>query len=149
MAGVVPGLGMALLFSLYVVARALLNPAVAPKDTHRGGFIELLRALAELAPFVGLMLVVLGTIYRGIATPTESAALGCMLALVVAGVFGRLDRHTFALALRRTVEASATLLFIILGAFFFGLASNSGASARPWSTSWSGSSSRSSPSSCS
>lgn len=120
MAGIVPGLAMAALFSLYVASRSLLNPNVAPADDTTIGLSEVLLAVVHILPFVALMMIVLGTIYFGIATPTESAALGCVIALVVAWVFGNLDRKAFGRALQRTVETSATLLFIILGAFFFG-----------------------------
>ena len=120
MAGIVPGVVLAALFSTYVALRAIRNPALAPADAAAGGPAEALRALLQIAPFVLLMLLVLGTIYFGIATPTESAALGCVLAALIALLFGRLDRVAFVRAMRRTVETSSTLLFIILGAFFFG-----------------------------
>jgi len=120
MAGVVPGVLMAALFSLYVGVRAMLNPDLAPVDDKQSSLGEFVYAAIQILPFVVLMIIVLGTIYFGIATPTESAALGCILALVIARVFGRLDRKAFGRAMQRTVETSATLLFIILGAFFFG-----------------------------
>ena len=120
MGGIVPGIVLAALFSAYVAIRALLDPAVAPIDERPARKGEIIRAIGQVAPFIGLMLIVLGTIYLGVATPTESAALGCVFAFVIALLFGRHDRAVFAAALKRTVETSAALLFIILGAFFFG-----------------------------
>jgi len=120
MAGILPGILMAGLFSLYVGIRATVSRRLAPRETVAPGRGAFWQAMRDLVPFLGLMLVVLGTIYLGIATPTESAALGCVLAFVIAGISGSLNAQTLGRALRRTVETSATLLFIILGAFFFG-----------------------------
>lgn len=120
MAGILPGLLMAGLFSLYVGIRTNFSRHLAPRDEVAPSDGEFWRAIGDLVPFLGLMLMVLGTIYFGVATPTESAALGCVLAFLIAAVWGDLNTQTLGRALRRTVETSATLLFIILGAFFFG-----------------------------
>ncbi|MEX2617551.1 MAG: TRAP transporter large permease subunit [Alphaproteobacteria bacterium] len=120
MAGVLPGALLAGLFSVYVGARAVISPQIAPREDTPADPAEIRRALFDLVPFLGLIFMVLGTIYFGIATPTESAALGCVLAFAIAAVSGGLSRAVLMRALQRTVETSATLLFIILGAFFFG-----------------------------
>ncbi|QFT85215.1 Sialic acid TRAP transporter permease protein SiaT [Halomonas sp. THAF12] len=81
MAGVLPGLVIAALYVGYVGLRCLANPALAPKAEDTGS--GMLQALRDLAPVLGLIVIVIGAIYTGIATPSEAAAVGCAATLAL------------------------------------------------------------------
>ena len=140
-AGIVPGLILGLLYSAYIGARALIRPSIVPDDAADEGAVTVgqrLRAFLQLWPFIVLGVVVLGSIYGGIATPTESAAVGAAVAVVLAAVGGRLDRKAIREVLVATVRTSSMLYFIVIaanvmalllarygvGAFFTGLTSD-------------------------
>jgi tripartite ATP-independent transporter DctM subunit len=76
----------------------------------------------DLLPFLGLVITVLGSIYAGIATPTEAAAVGAVLALIMCVTMGNLTWQGFQKALLSTTKISTTLIFIILCAYIFSYA---------------------------
>ena len=119
MAGLLPGIGLAVLFFIYVAVRCMISPELAPRGAAEEEHSSPLLALLQLLPFVGLILVVLGGIYSGFATPTEAAGLGCALAVLLLIGFRRFSLTLLRDALIDTVRTSATLLFIILAAFIF------------------------------
>jgi C4-dicarboxylate transporter DctM subunit len=121
MAGVLPGIVLTLMFMLYIAARCLLNPKLAPPmpAAEKG---SLLRGTREVAPMVGLMLVILGSIYLGIATPTEAAAVGALIAAVIAWFVRRPPPRAYIEAVANTITVSASILFITVGAFIFNYA---------------------------
>src|SRR5262249_33256078 len=87
MAGMVPRLILALRFAIFVVAYAILWPQSAPRVAEdRGSLLDKLRSLYEVAPVAILIVVVLGSMYAGIVTPTEAAALGSFVSLVLAAL---------------------------------------------------------------
>lgn len=122
MAGVVPGLGLAALFMLYIAARCLINPKLAPRESGAVSLAGYGMAVLRLVPFLALIGMVLGSIYFGVATPTEAAGLGCALAMLLCLFSGRLSVAVVHRAMLSTVKTSATLLFIVLAAFFFSYA---------------------------
>jgi len=81
MAGVLPGLLIAALYIGYVAVRSLLDPSIAPRGEDDATGLG--RALLNLAPVLGLIVIVLGAIYSGIATPSEAAAVGCAATLAL------------------------------------------------------------------
>jgi C4-dicarboxylate transporter, DctM subunit len=87
-AGVLPGLMLGLLYSGYIGARCLITPALSPPQTERFTWGDRLRSLAHLLPVVLLITFLLGSIYGGYATPSESAAVGVLGALVIAWFAG-------------------------------------------------------------
>lgn len=115
-AGVLPGLLLSLMYSCYIAFRVLRRPELAPSTDDRYSWGDRLRAIGDIAPLVSLILVVLGTIYLGVATPTEAAALGVTGAVVLSLIFGRLTPSTVADALVRSVRSSCMIVFIIVGA---------------------------------
>lgn len=121
-AGIVPGVSLALIFMVYVAIRAWLNPAIAPREEAVPTSREQLRAVLELLPFVGLITMVLGGIYLGIATPSEAAALGASLSILLCLGFRALSWKVFHQALDGTLRISASLIFIIMAAFLFSYA---------------------------
>lgn len=123
MAGVVPGIAMALLFMLYIGVRALVKPVRKPVEGAGDEVrLPLWRTVADLVPFTFLMLVVLGGIYFGFATPTEAAALGCAFALVIGAMFGGLNRTVLAQAVEASLRGSCAILFIVVAAMVFAFA---------------------------
>lgn len=141
-AGLVPGLLLGAMYMIYISVRGLVRPSIAPRPPgteHAGARTRLLGAL-QLWPFVALAAVVLGTIYGGIATPTESAALGAVLAFVMGSFFGKLDVGVVRDIAMTTVRTTSMLLFIVVaanvlslvlarfgvGRFFAGLAVDAG-----------------------
>ena len=120
-AGIIPGIVLTLMFMAYIAVRCLLNPRLAPAvpPAEKGSFG---RGLVEVGPMLGLMVVILGSIYFGIATPTEAAAVGALLAAVVAFCVGRPPFKAYVDAFMNTVVISAAVLFIALGTFIFNYA---------------------------
>jgi C4-dicarboxylate transporter DctM subunit len=126
MAGVVPGILLTVLFMLYVAIAAVIKPGIAPKETDKLGWDELLKALIDVVPFALLILGILGAIYTGIATPTEAAAAGCIFAIIIARIFGDLPWREFRACLKRSSLAVSNVLFITYAAFVFSYAMSFG-----------------------
>lgn len=122
LAGVGPGLLLALLFSGYVVIWSLRNrhrmPAPEPRPTGR----DKLRALGLLAPTILLIVGVIGSIYAGLASPTEAAVIGVVGALLVAKLTGGMSRDNFVSALKGAALTSCMITFILAGASFLTVA---------------------------
>jgi tripartite ATP-independent transporter DctM subunit len=121
-AGVIPGLMLAGLFMGYVVVWALMNPGKTPASDIRMSFIERIYASRHLIPAVTLIVLVLGSIYTGIATATEAAAVGVIGALAISAVQGTLTRRTFVDGLMGATRLSCMIALILAGAAFLTLA---------------------------
>lgn len=121
-AGILPGIMLAALFSGYVMLWALLNPGKVPEEAVHPTFREKIFASRNLIPPVMLILLVLGSIYTGLATATESAALGVAGALILSLVQGSMSRATFVEALLGATRLSCMIALILAGAQFLNLA---------------------------
>jgi tripartite ATP-independent transporter DctM subunit len=120
LAGLVPGALLTLAFAGYIMAYALLWPAAAPHAPEdRVPFRERLRSLRDVGPVVLLILVVLGSMYFGVVTPTEAAALGASVSLVLALLARGLSWAGLARALHQTVRITAMIMLIIIFASIF------------------------------
>ena len=118
--GVVPGLLLAALMIVYVVVRAKTAPANAPVTDDRFTWQERFTALVRIAPALGLVLLVLGSIYTGLATPTEAAAVGALAAFGVTGwIYRKLGWANLRRIFVSTAEISASVLAIVGAAFVF------------------------------
>ena len=115
LAGVIPALLLAALFVAYIVLRCTVSPKLAPADESRAMTIgERWRPfLVYVAPLSLVFVVVIGSLLAGLATPTESAALGCVAALAASAAYGSLTRERLGRALMETVKLSVMILFII------------------------------------
>jgi len=122
MAGVVPGIVLALLFMAYVAVWSSLNPKEQPKTTKKISFIEKVRASRYLIPLVLLVTVVIGSMYTGLATATEAAAVGVVGALALAALQGSLSSKSFIESTLGAVSTSAMIALILMGASFLSLA---------------------------
>ena len=121
-AGVLPGLLLAGLFSAYIIGWSLMHPAAIPVETDRRVLSEKLRDVWRLGPVVLLIVGVLGSIYLGIATATEAAAVGVLGALVLSALQGTLNRDSLAQALMGGTRLYCMIAFILAGAAFLTLA---------------------------
>ncbi len=121
MAGVVPGLVLAAMFMAYIVAWYYLRPSQRPEPDAPIGFVAALRNSTLLIPVVALVVVVIGSMYTGYATPTEAAAFGVIGALVLAAAQGSLSRETFTASLIGATRTSAMIALILMGAAFLSL----------------------------
>ena len=120
MAGILPGIALALLFAVYIVGYAMFCPDRVPRgDEGRAPLREKLRSLIEVAPIALLIAVVLGSMYLGIVTPTEAAALGVSMSLVLAVTVGKLRWAGLGRAFHETVRTTAMIMLIIIFASIF------------------------------
>ena len=127
MAGIVPGTILMALFMAYIAIHAILRPSIAPRQQDDGQPFQILRVLIDIAPFALLIAGILGTIYSGIATPTEAAAAGCLFSILICRVFGDLSWKLFVISLRRSMLVVGNILFITYAAFVFSYAMSYGA----------------------
>jgi tripartite ATP-independent transporter DctM subunit len=121
-AGVIPGLLLASLFSGYIVVWALLHRKQVPIIAERTTIAQKLHASRHLIPIVLLIALVLGSIYAGIATATEAAAFGVVGALLISAVQGSLSRATFGASLMGATRLYCMIALILSGAAFLTLA---------------------------
>jgi tripartite ATP-independent transporter DctM subunit len=120
-AGVVPGLLLAGLFMAYTIIWSLVHPGQIPAPDRAMTFGEKVYASRHLIPVVGLIAAVLGSIYVGIATATEAAALGVVGALVVSAVQGSLNAKVFRDSLMGATRLYCMIALILAGASFLTL----------------------------
>ncbi len=122
LAGVLPGLMLAGLFAGYIMLWSTLNrsrmPAAEPPVDRR----EALGAAARLLPVVGLIVAVIGSIYLGIASPTEAAVIGVTGALILAAATGALSWAGLFDSLRAATITTCMIAFILAGASFLTVA---------------------------
>ncbi|MBN8746724.1 MAG: TRAP transporter large permease subunit [Variovorax sp.] len=121
-AGVIPGILLAVLFSGYIAIWALMNPDKVPPADARMSFMQKLAASRSLIPVTLLILAVLGSIYAGIATATEAAAVGVVGALVISAAQGSLNWKTFKDSLLGATRLYCMMALILAGAAFLTLA---------------------------
>lgn len=117
LAGIIPGILLALLFMLIIFAACLIRPELAGKSQN-GARGKRLRGLVHLVPVLLLFVVVVGSIYAGLATPTEAAAVGVVFALGLAIVYRRLSLRMLGEALEGTMRSTAMIMLILLAANF-------------------------------
>ncbi len=120
-AGVVPGLMLAALFMGYTIAWSLVHPERIPPPDRIMSLGEKLRASRHLFPVMGLIAVVLGSIYAGIATATEAAALGVVGALALSSLQGSMSAKVFVESLLGATRLYCMIALILAGASFLTL----------------------------
>lgn len=115
-AGVLPGALLVGLFMSYIVLWSLLNPEKTPPAEEATSLGDKLRGSGRLIPLILLIAAVIGSIYGGLATPTEAAAIGVVGALLLAAVTGTLSWVSFRDSLRAATRTSCMIGFILAGA---------------------------------
>jgi tripartite ATP-independent transporter DctM subunit len=121
--GLIPGFLLALIFMSWIMLQCTLNPEAVPESERaldNQPLRDRIAALADLAPVVFLILCVLGSMYAGLATPSEAAAIGVIGALGVAWKRGGLNGEAIHDILMSAVQTSAMMGLIILGATILG-----------------------------
>jgi tripartite ATP-independent transporter DctM subunit len=121
-AGVIPGLLLAALFMAYVGAWSIINADRIPVNDLRVSFLGKLKASADLVPTVLLIVAVLGSIYAGIATATESAAVGVLGALILSVVQGGFSWRTFVATVMGAMKTTTMIMLILAGSSFLTIA---------------------------
>jgi tripartite ATP-independent transporter DctM subunit len=122
LAGVLPGLLLTAMFMGFIAVYALLNRSAAPAEPGMRSLAELLFALADVLPFVVLIAGTIGTLYAGLVTPTEAAAVGCIFAVIVCWIWGELGWRPLVSAFQNTIRICGNILFIVYAAFVFSYA---------------------------
>ena len=117
--GIIPGVGLAVLFMLFIGGATLVRPAIAGGTRPTLPWREKLFALVHILPVMFVVLIVLGSLYLGFATPSESAALGVVAALIVAAGYRRLSVAMLRQALMSTARTLAMVMLILIGTLIF------------------------------
>jgi C4-dicarboxylate transporter DctM subunit len=118
MAGILPGLLLAGIYSAYIIYRGIRNPEIAPQSQDSYSWKERLVGLKDLAPTLFLILMVLGSIYGGFATPTEAAAIGVFGATAFATINRQMNFKIMFDCLVGAVKTNAMIMLIVVGAGF-------------------------------
>ncbi len=121
-AGIIPGIMIALIFMSYVIIWSLINKKSMPKILDEYSFLEKIKRSKQLLPVIILILAVIGSIYTGIATATEAASLGVVGALILSYFQKTLTFKTFKLSLLGATKTSCMIAFILAGSTFLSLA---------------------------
>ncbi|MGH8692407.1 MAG: TRAP transporter large permease [Burkholderiales bacterium] len=118
---IIPALILSAMFFVYVIVRCSLDPTLAPSYdvAHLSLRDRILPFLKYVLPLMSIFVVVVGSIIGGIATPTESAALGAVASVIAAAAYRRLDWKSFVVSVRETLRLTVMTLFIICGSITF------------------------------
>jgi tripartite ATP-independent transporter DctM subunit len=122
MGAIFPGLLLVSLYMVYIWVRVLVNPNCAPAvEQTKSTPIPVAKIVQHLAPPLILMIIVLGTILLGMASPTEASACGAMGALIITSLKGKMSLKLLKSILERTVHMTTMVFTILIGAQFFGV----------------------------
>lgn len=121
-AGIVPGLLLALCYMIYIGARAAISPGIVPPEEAEVSWRQRLAGLRHLGPVAFLILMVLGSMYGGIASPSEAAAVGLLGAVIVCALQGSLTWATMLSACLGAVRTISMIGLIVMGAYFLSIA---------------------------
>jgi tripartite ATP-independent transporter DctM subunit len=122
MAGVVPGLILSAMFMVYIGIRGKLRPDQVPVEAADYSVARFTTAFIQILPFFLLIFFILGSIYSGIATPTEAASIGCIIVIGLSAIFGEFTWRRLIDAMTRTIVIIGNILCIIYTAFVFSYA---------------------------
>ncbi|MEE4313720.1 MAG: TRAP transporter large permease [Desulfofustis sp.] len=117
LAGIVPGITLTILFMIGIVVICLINPKLSGQKVS-SSWSQRLGSLKDLIPVLLIFVVVIGSIYAGFATPTESAALGVLAALALAAAHRRLSLVMLRDVVEGTMRTTAMIMLILFAAYF-------------------------------
>lgn len=120
-AGILPGLMVAAMFMVYIWIKAARHPHVAPVDPTRKSFSEVVRGFGQIWPLLILIAAVIGSIVGGLATPTEAAGVGVVIAAIISMIWGDLTLPKLMDAIFHSVLLFSAIGFVVLGATILGL----------------------------
>ncbi len=121
-AGVVPGLVLALAYMIYIGIRTIIKPGMVPSETINVPMRERIAGLRHLGPILFLIVLVLGSMYGGFASPSEAAAVGVIGAVIVSAMQGTLTIPNLRQACFGAVRTISMIGLIVAGAFFLSIA---------------------------
>ena len=121
-AGIIPGIMIAIIFMGYVIIWSLINKKSMPKSYENFSFLEKIKKSKQLLPVIILISSVIGSIYTGVATATEAASLGVVGALILSYFQKSLNKETFRQSLLGATKTSCMIAFILAGSTFLSLA---------------------------
>jgi tripartite ATP-independent transporter DctM subunit len=121
-AGIIPGIMIALIFMSYIIIWSLINKRDMPQILEKYSFLEKIKRSKQLLPVIILIFAVIGSIYIGIATATEAASLGVVGALILSFLQKSLTLETFKSSLLGATKTSCMIAFILAGSTFLSLA---------------------------
>ncbi len=117
-AGIIPGIMLVVMFSGYVIIRSLMLGDKIPSEKSDMSFKEKIKASRRLIPVILLIIGVIGSIYAGVASPTDAAAMGVTFSLLLAWKSGTLSKKMFIDSLMGATITSAMIAFILVAAAF-------------------------------
>jgi C4-dicarboxylate transporter DctM subunit len=115
-AGFIPGLLVSLLFMLYILILCMRSPQISPRSTEKLPFGAVLLGMVQIWPVLILIFAIMGSIILGIATPTEAAGVGVVVAALISFIWGNLTIRKLGSAVYRSTLLFASIGFIVLGA---------------------------------
>ncbi|HHD64785.1 MAG TPA: TRAP transporter large permease subunit [Desulfobulbaceae bacterium] len=118
MAGILPGLLLASVYASYIIYRGIRNPEIAPRLQESYSWAERFSSIKDLVPTFLLIVLVLGSIYAGVATPTEAAALGVFGAILFAFINRQMNGRILFTCLKSAVKTNCMIMLIVMGAGF-------------------------------
>tara|TARA_B100001093_G_scaffold98856_1_gene90930 strand:+ start:1 stop:936 length:936 start_codon:yes stop_codon:yes gene_type:complete len=121
-AGIIPGIMIAIIFMGYVIIWSLINKKSMPISYENFSFLEKIKRSKQLLPVIILISSVIGSIYTGVATATEAASLGVVGALILSYFQKSLNKETFRQSLLGATKTSCMIAFILAGSTFLSLA---------------------------
>ena len=117
-AGVIPGFMLAGVFSLYIMVRCLITPSMAPAGAEHHTWLQRFQAIPEILPVLVLILIVLGSLYAGWATPTEAGAVGVVGSMLFALLTKSMNAKVFRDSLMGSIKTTSMIMLIVLGASY-------------------------------
>ncbi len=114
-AGVVPGIMVSALFMIYILFLCLRQQGISPRSNENISFWEVLRGMVQIWPILLLILAIMGSIMFGLATPTEAAGVGVVVAIIISFAWGQLTLPKLIAAVQRSTLLFASIGFIVLG----------------------------------
>ncbi|OPY81796.1 MAG: Sialic acid TRAP transporter permease protein SiaT [Smithella sp. PtaU1.Bin162] len=118
--GIIPGILMAIFGMIYIWLVVLVKPSMAPRDNTRFTWKEKFGSLWKVWTLLLVVVLLLGTIYTGIATPTEASAIACLAVFIIACIRGTMNMVTLRKCIIQTVRTTSMIGWIIIGATSFG-----------------------------
>ena len=115
-AGIIPGLLAGMLFMLYILLKCLRNSDIAPRSQTPISFFEMLAEFRQIWPLLALIVLIIGSIVGGLATPTEAAGVGVVLAAIISSIWGDLTLRKLIDAVYSSVLLFSAIGFLVLGA---------------------------------
>jgi len=125
-AAIIPGLFLSLIYCIYIIVKCLISPEIAPpisdEEIKHSFLVRTYRLIIAIGPLAALILAVLGSIFFGIASPTEAAGVGSLATLILAAAHGRLNKELLSKAALTTMRVSGMVLLIgMLASSFTGI----------------------------